>query len=314
MAELHIESMSTDDWLTVPDNPRQRDTERHWNRAKSRHLRESSETQRHVSMARTKSGSEWKLDGHTRSYAWERGHLPKPESLFVSVYIVKNEDEAKDLYEQFDAMDAVETTTDRLTGAFREHGFVPRSGYFRQKAGLKSALCYAEHISEGLVPAHTLRRPIYDTLGAWMPEIRILDELSPTVTHFNASTMGAALVILRKWPREGTLFFERFLAGEGDKTGKLRDGLQGAQEVALVRPNRNRSKEMLSIGGFIWCFEQWRRDETFTRVHFNMDYLDYLIKDSLRTAKPTSAKVRAMFPAISLKRRVEAKEKEPVSV
>src|SRR5260370_461566 len=54
------------EWLEIPDNPRQRDTERHLQRAK--HLMTPAPTHRRVAMAQaTTDDRRWKLDGHTRA-------------------------------------------------------------------------------------------------------------------------------------------------------------------------------------------------------------------------------------------------------
>lgn len=303
MATSSVEKMNGPDWLTVADNPRQRNTEAHWQRSKDKHLKEASETHRHVAMARSKDGQQWKLDGHTRAYAWANGYLPTPGTVFVTVYSVKSEAEACDLYTHFDNKAAAETATDQVSGAFHQSGIVAQSSLFKKGAAVKGALINCDHILRGLVPSTSEITPIYDLLGEWKPEIKLLDALLPPNGKFNTFTLTGAFLILRKYPKEAERFIEDVLGDQGVKRGISRDGVEAACEVMQTKVPTDRRKGINLAAAFIWCFERWRQDEMITRIQYQIEIMNYLNSTSNQMTRPTSARVKGLvYPIISAAR------------
>lgn len=124
---IRIEEWSVIDFIKIQDCPVQRDIEIRVKKARKNHLNKHSITHGQVSIAELPNGAIYKIDGHTRSYLWNENKLERPNFLIVMVYKVKNESELRNLYYQFDSSSAVESNTDKLTGAFKYLGFSPKS-------------------------------------------------------------------------------------------------------------------------------------------------------------------------------------------
>lgn len=302
MANLVIEEMRGEDWLTVPDNPRQRDTEAHWNRAKTRHLAADAETHRHVSMARSPSGSEWKLDGHTRSYAWANSHLKIPSTVIVSVYEVADVEEAKTLYGHFDNSDAAETLNDKVAGAYHEWGFRPQSGYLKSRGGVRSGINFADLIAAGMAPDWKGFRSLYGQMGAWLTELKLVDTANPRFGQISSKGLASALLTIRKYPKLSPIFWDKVFANEGTKQGTLRDGVQGAWEIITQEAPTRSKHEFGQIAALIWCFEKWRAGENFVRVAPHMDIKEYLKKPITKSSPKATSNVTAISTARSEQR------------
>src|SRR5512135_1321507 len=117
--------MSVEQWLILPDHPRQRDTERH---ARARHWqfakRATGAAFQHLShvTAACWNGTLYKVNGHTRALLWVKGELPAPEHLHVTIYKVTTREELNDLYAAFDAAWAAKPEYEKVYGGLRECG------------------------------------------------------------------------------------------------------------------------------------------------------------------------------------------------
>ena len=125
MAINNVLNMSVSDWMEVPDNPRQRDTERRAEYGRRKHLATYAKPHEFV-YAATKNGEILcKLDGHTRAFLWMSGDLEHPPSGSVTVLLipVQGMSEAKEIYEQLDSPVAYKRVCDSVFGATREQKF-----------------------------------------------------------------------------------------------------------------------------------------------------------------------------------------------
>jgi len=117
-------TMTIDDWIAVPDNPVQRDTERH--ARKATHLHALHPTHQVVEMARLPNGEQYKVDAHSRAYLWDgrlagEGIRPeRPRLLTVNVWACQSLADVKRHYDTCDSKAAVVTLPDKLHGAQRE--------------------------------------------------------------------------------------------------------------------------------------------------------------------------------------------------
>lgn len=218
--------MTVSEWFTVPDNPRQRNTEVHLKRAK--HLMTPNPTHAHVAMALAPNGERWKLDGHTRALAWAKRLVVPPTVLHVAVFSVRDEVAAAELYSCFDNKAAVETASDQVWGAFREVGFIPKSKLL-QRAALGNALRLAETLytnrQHNISPPRELS-PIHPFVTKWLAQIELLDLLMPTRNHFPGPVVTAALMTLRKHGDKALDFWKKYLNDEGQKTEKTWDAVE----------------------------------------------------------------------------------------
>ena len=163
--------MSVAEWCAIPANPRQRDTEKHAQKATRQggHLRTASPVHVQVSAVRLPDGSMVKLDGHTRAWCWERGLLAAPEQVLVTIIPVADMEHAKELYKQFDDPRAAESLQDKLSGAIREHDLALRSGCLSQ---LYASSLRAAH---GLLFSGRTQPDLYTIVGLWKPLLQVID-------------------------------------------------------------------------------------------------------------------------------------------
>ena len=86
-------TMKIEEWIHVPDNPVQRNTEEHARRA--RHLFNPSPTHAVAAMAELPDGQRFKLDGHTRAYLWARGDVAPPPVMYIDLYECETQGEVE---------------------------------------------------------------------------------------------------------------------------------------------------------------------------------------------------------------------------
>lgn len=213
---MTFRKMTVEQWCKVQDNPRQRPTEQHANRAIKQHLKEYSVTQDTVFAAVLPGGILVKLDGHTRAFLWESGQLQKPPCVWVRVYLAANMDEAKELYTHFDSRPATETTKEQIGGALAEAGIQPESGLLNY-GSYKSAL---NKLQSGAAS-------VYKIVSGWRRELQLLDSVGFTKNSLKVGGVLGALILLRTRTAEHVLsFLELVRADKGTKTDKGSDAVE----------------------------------------------------------------------------------------
>lgn len=266
-----IIKMTPQEWIAVSDNPRQRDTERHLRRAK--HLLSPSPTHAQVSMAQCGKQS-WKLDGHTRALLWTQQPDLAPPTIYVTVYSVLDEEEAKILYTHFDAKEALETSADKVYGAFNEIGWIPQTAYLCRGVivtGLLKSYMILHGNPSGEVgfSKDTERYPnTYTLVAFWQNELKALDEINPQRDHWNNSILGAALLTLRKRPGRAKEFWNLY---ELDKGVKLEDQVDGVEAANRITINtrlgkgvaRSSTGVVYNLSRYVSCFESWHRGHIY---------------------------------------------------
>lgn len=226
-------AMSVEDWIQIPDNPRQRDTERRLVRAK--HLLTPSPEHRLVHMAQGPGSKCWKLDGHTRALGWQRGAFPAPDKVQVYVIHVRDEDAAKDLYDHYDSKTAVKTTVHAVEGAFREHNFYPQSRLLAS-----GAIGNALRIAEGLWNEQRRRSdsPLSQIVGTWKSSLQRLDEIqpvnSPKKNKFVGPVIAASLMSFRKYKGDATEFWTEYNLEHGEKIGQMMDPVEALTQFMMT--------------------------------------------------------------------------------
>lgn len=207
-------SMTPQQWLEVEDNPRQRDTFRHAQKAVNNHLKAPSRTQNKVAAARLPSGELVKLDGHTRALLWSDGRLPAPARVKVDVYDVVSMEEVKALYGEFDSNGAVEGAVDKLFGAYKEHDFQPQSDLLLNGA-----------ISSSLSRLSPKGATVYAAVKNWRHELTMLDSLNLTKNRYQQGLVIGALALLRVRKSKAMEFLQLVGQDAGVRTEKGSDGV-----------------------------------------------------------------------------------------
>lgn len=255
--------LAVEHWISIPDNPRQRDTAARAKRAK--HLRELHPTHCLVNMARLPDGSCYKLDGHTRAYLWQNGQLERPEKAFATVWQCSAIDDVKALYGTFDSKEAVESVTDRVFGAVREHGVQFESDLLKSMR-FASGMRLASDMMWGQAPAR--EKTIYEMMDYWAPELVLLDNCRPSRRRFHTGVLTAALLTFRRYGPEASNFWKNFAMGAGTKINGDRDAVQALEErMEYLRSGnkltgRGNNNQVVRI--CLSAFDAYQRDYTYT--------------------------------------------------
>jgi hypothetical protein len=260
-AEANVETrfMSIEEFASIPDNPRQRDTEKHARKATRRHLKKLSPVHSCVSVAAINGVPVCKLDGHTRCLLWQLGKLERPASnLIVSVFAVSSLKEAAELYSHFDNTDAAEGSSDKLSGACREAGLELTSNLFSGHT-FNTSLKFAYTLSGGTQLSE------YELVPKWATVIKTIDDWQLDRNPFKGSGILSLMLVAvaSRSYQEGMLedFFNRYAKDMGEKSGVLRDGVQALREHMVYRRLNNlmtgyqNTFDMMSKG--YSCLKAW---------------------------------------------------------
>jgi hypothetical protein len=265
--------MSVLDWISIKDNPRQRNTERRAKSARRKHLASYQKIHRIVFAASRKGDVLCKLDGHTRALLWQLGELESPPDGKVEVVLIEvaNIEEAKQIYDMMDAQPSVKKPSDNIFGACRELGF-----------RLDSFLLRGCAFNTQLKIATTGKRftgDSYAMVREWKDELIALDKMA--LSSQNTILISVMLTAIRMDGTEKPCeFFRSLERNEGVKTSAGYDGIELLSRVMAVRRAEGRTAgydNLVQICGQAWtAYQMWkdgkRRKNTslaiadFTRV------------------------------------------------
>lgn len=260
--------MTVAEWISVTDNPRQRDTEKHAAKAKKSHLSVLDPAHALVSMAELPDGRRFKLDGHTRCLLWQRGELAMPDELIVDVWRCADEAAVKALYSRFDAATAAETAADRLRGAANEHDIEFKSPMLRDGnygTAIKRVFQIGWSHSESRWSSLDY---VYDAVKTFKRELQALDEINPNATRFSSGVIAAALVTLKRYGPKAEPFWRAYAENAGTKDGAVMDGVQALSE-AVGGAKRIKATSGIYLQAQIMyaafaAFEGWLKDRPFS--------------------------------------------------
>ena len=265
---VEIRTMTLDEFASIPDNPRQRDTERHAKKASRRHLKKLSPVHSCVSVAAIGGVPVCKLDGHTRCLLWQAGKLERPAcGLSVSVFAVASLQEAAELYSHFDNTEAAEGPSDKLSGACRESGIVLTSKLFSGHT-FNTSLKFAHNLSGGTSLSE------YHLIPKWFEVIKTVDAWQLDRNPFKGSgLLSLILVAVASNSYQTEMledFFTRYAKDMGEKSGVLRDGVQALREHMVYRRLNNlmtgyqNTFDMMSKG--YSCLNAWSENTMIKNV------------------------------------------------
>ena len=236
--------MPLQEWISIPANPVQRDTELHAAKALNRHLQKSVETHQKVSMAELPDGRKFKLDGHTRAHLWDKGLL-QPGFAFVDVdvYPAANEADVIRLYYLFDNQMAVETGQDKVTGLFRKHHFYPKTEWIK-KGQVMTALLIASG-------SHNSDPNKLALIDEYIEEIAMIDAQNFSNSMSMSGLVAAMLLTLRKRGQRAMNFYTDLSIGKGDKNQLSSCPVQALSDyLAMLKASKTTGKRNNQI---IFC-------------------------------------------------------------
>lgn len=288
----HVKKLLVEDFIKIPDNPIQRDTEKH--AAKARHLRTPHPTHSVVHVAELPSGKLVKLDGHTRALLWKRKDVPAPVQVTAIMYSVKDMAEAEQLYKDFDSKDALENTRDKVFGAFHRHNFEAQSPLL-QSGGLTYALRIAygvmlggsvksgqagigKHDGDGSARSIVAKMDIYGMIDEFSYELHALDGFGLAPGDASSGIIAAFCVSYRRYGHKITPFWTGVFGGRGSKIDGQMDAIQATLELVLARRGAYGGKAATDIAArALRAVEAWLKDDMFYRVPTPLDTTGYLV-------------------------------------
>lgn len=231
---MAVIEMSVKDWIEVKDNPRQRDTEKRANYAKSNHLSKYEQPHSFVWAAVKDGQIVCKLDGHTRALLWKSGELETPPNGKVTVLLIeiKSRSDAKYYYDLLDAPRAAKKPSDFLFGATRENNFKLRSALLRS-CSFSTQLKLADGNGK------KFDGQIYPIVTRWKGILQELDALGLS------SSYGVLICcMLGTIKRDGIdcagKFWQALDSNMGTKTAEGMDGVEALTQHMMIRRGEGR--------------------------------------------------------------------------
>ncbi len=134
------------------------------------------------------------VNGNTRKYIWQNKMAPVPTHLIATKYNVKDEQEAKVLYDSFDSDLSVEKNPAKVTGQYRKLGL---EGAFNNNTlangnivkALEAATMYDPNVSDF--------KNVAETVSYFADELLVLDEYMTPL--FKGQHIALALILLKRY-------------------------------------------------------------------------------------------------------------------
>lgn len=279
---MPLRKMKVSDWIKVQDNPIQRDTERH--AAKAKHLLTPLSIHAIVYAAELPDGKLVKLDGHTRALLWARNQVRHPSEIECHIIPVDSMAEAKTLYQTLDSKEALETVTDKVSGAFNDLNFSPESGLLKRGAissGLRSAWAIQQGMAGGGGMANRKAgKPysVYDAVKEFSTELFALDTFEEK--HFSPTTgiILAFILTARKHGSKIIPFWRTVFANGGAKKAGKMDPEQAVIELILERKGRaHGGSAIIDIASrAVKAAEVWLEGGEFSKLPTPYDLTGYI--------------------------------------
>jgi hypothetical protein len=232
---IQTAEMAVDDWIALPNHPHQRNTLRHANAAHLKFAQRAdgavADHLRHV-VAACLEGTYYKVDGHTRAHLWEKGKLPRPAHLHVTIYPVASRAELDNLYKIFDSAGAAKRQNDEVYAGYRECGLQLRSSRLRHgllSDALNIALRGATRTQQD---RHRPAVDLFRAVATFENELALLDRIDPQPTPFYSGVVAAALIGLALYPQDCVLdFFDKINRKEGNRQAGRSDPVDAVLTV-----------------------------------------------------------------------------------
>lgn len=246
--------------LKYKTNPKQRFTEKRAEKAK--HLHAWHPSHGVVTVALLK-GVFWMVEGHTRLFIWEsdKYEVTPPGNLDLVVYEVEAPADVTALYAVFNNPVASKKAHDEVYGTYRETDSFPATKWFldgRNSSGIRAA--YMATI--GRVGTSCASVAVDVAVREFMPEILLLDKITPNRRKFSTGVLAAALITIRAYGEAALEFWRLYNEGKGTKTAS--SGCDGVEALARFHSDSKTTKtgggggNWMIAGHALGAFEQFQ--------------------------------------------------------
>jgi len=295
--------MTLAQWLAIPDAPVQRDTAKHWRKAKE-YLSVLREAHYTVHMAVTKAGKKYKLDSHTRCYGWARGLTDAvPDYVTVIVHYVDDEDDVAAEYYTFDDPKQAKDAADQLYSAFKQHNITYNSSFLKNCRGIVAAMKEAIWEVSKLyeipnAPPNLRKISVSACVDFFQNQLRALDAINPTWSKFSGPPTAAFLLAHFKYSQldkhvdDVVECFKRHQNDAGVKDGKTHDPVYAITKIMAKRGGGGASHRLARLAKLLGCVERFvgpggRKANWQNGASVDMD--NYLLEEyALRTKKTST--------------------------
>lgn len=274
VAQTETEWMKTDLFLSLHPVFCQRQTD--FRKTKTKKLLKDKFYPTHLDVAifEYPCGKRVRGNGNTRAVCWgefidEELERLVPQSVNATIYLVKNDDEARELYYTFDSDQSVEKSPDKITGVFRALDITFNTAKIA-KGNIGKSL---EFCSNGRESNSLSSRKLdwFAIIEDFKDELQTLDKIKPK-KHFDANIICAALMMLK---RHGTgnsrlLFGLEQLNAKRKGVQDPKSGTDGVTKI-LEEWDVNKIFEHKGTDGIsmprqqdflLYCFEKWMEEES----------------------------------------------------
>lgn len=242
--------MPFDQYLTLPTNLRQRDTEANAKKVmKSKRFDVQEPTHTIVYCAEDREGNRMLIDGHTRQYLMGLQKIRQPVYMNVIMITVEDLKKALELYTHCDSVEASETSTQKAIGAMRELKMKPKYPMI-QKGYFLSALAKAG-----------AKGDIYKRVSDYKNELMVCDELKISRTNVTTGIFAAMILTIKENEVLARTFWEAYLDNRQVSDGVRHDGVGILMQEVATRRREARITGDANITDLakiaLWCYTEW---------------------------------------------------------
>lgn len=267
----HTETMPTDRWMAIPDNPQQRNVKVRIAKGRATHLYKLDPAHRKVVVALLPFGRMVKVEGHTRSFIWGNGLLhvgDVPETVIVEFWRCRDIQAAKELYDKYDSPVTEENGSDRVNGAANDAGINFESAMMNDGEISTALRELWSYIFAKKIKRDEKQSVISKAFMLFKQELQLLDSVISTRKKFPQPVIMAAIVTLRADP-VSINFWKKYADGHAYKFEGVRDAIAIFEDRLpdLLRKS-NYVKQREIMGNAATAVEAYKRGETYSARGF----------------------------------------------
>lgn len=196
-------------------------------------------------------GKTWKIDGHTRTEAWQTEGFPAPEDVLVVIYSVKDRAEAREIYDLIDGRDSVKNGSDGIYSALREAGFSPISP-------LIASCEYNSPLNAVYGNAHK-HFPKHEQVKRALPALRLFDSIFPEKEKFRMPCFTAALMSIELDGAAALPFWDAYQKGRFEDGSKT-NAPQIVAGIVASKPEAGAGGMCKMAGEILAIYNAWKQD------------------------------------------------------
>lgn len=241
------------------------------------------------------AGYLWRIDSNTRALNWAQGGCDAiPKDVLVIEYSFDTPDRIRQSYNTFDSPDSVERNQEKLYGILSGmYQYTPQSQKLI-KGQIITALNKASHFyyPDTWNQTNVKAAEIPGQVGAFLQEIKTLDQYMKDASSWDQALVCAALMALKKYGCDNTTLLDA-LQDINDKAantkGKDWDGISHIVDEWKTNkffPAKDTKWEILNrtVSYCLYWIDKYMKDEKGSKVGSGWDKVAFKYKDQTVTS------------------------------